>query len=64
MKVIAVCGSPRRGNTEWMLQNIIERLKQGGAETELLLLRRMNVKRCTGCPSLSERWSSCGSTMG
>ena len=49
MKVLAVCGSPRKGNTEWMLGKLMERLESKGAETELLLLRKLNVKRCLGC---------------
>jgi multimeric flavodoxin WrbA len=49
MKVLAVCGSPRKGNTEWMLNKLLEQLEKKGAETELLLLRKLNVKRCLGC---------------
>ena len=49
MKILAVCGSPRRGNTEWMLTNLSEDLQQGGAEVEMLLLRNMDVKMCRGC---------------
>jgi multimeric flavodoxin WrbA len=49
MKVIGVCGSPRRGNTEWMLNTLMEEVKRGGAETEILLLRKMDIKMCRGC---------------
>jgi multimeric flavodoxin WrbA len=49
MKVIGVCGSPRKGNTEWMLSTLLEEVKSGGAETETLLLRKMDVKMCRGC---------------
>lgn len=49
MKIIGVCGSPRKGNTEWMLTRLFEELKRGGAETEVLLLRKMDVKMCRGC---------------
>ncbi len=49
MKVVAICGSPRKGNTEWMLDTLLEQLKSRGVETELLLLRKANVKRCLGC---------------
>lgn len=51
MKIIGVCGSPRRGNTEWMLVKLFEYLNKSGAETEMLLLRKMNVKMCRGCLS-------------
>jgi multimeric flavodoxin WrbA len=49
MKVVAVCGSHRKGNTEWMLNKLAERLKENGAEVELLLLRKANVKMCLAC---------------
>jgi multimeric flavodoxin WrbA len=49
IKIIGVCGSPRRGNTEWMLGRLAAALKQGGAEMEILLLRKMDVKMCRGC---------------
>ena len=49
MKVIGICGSPRKGNTEWMLNTLMEEVKRGGAEAETLLLRKMNVKMCRGC---------------
>jgi multimeric flavodoxin WrbA len=49
MKVTGVCGSPRKGNTEWMLKTLIEEAKRGGAETEILLLRKMDIKMCRGC---------------
>ena len=49
MKVIGVCGSPRKGNTEWMLNVVMEEVKRGGTEAEILLLRKMDVKMCHGC---------------
>jgi multimeric flavodoxin WrbA len=32
-----------------MLKKLLEHLEAKGAETELLLLRKLNVKRCLGC---------------
>jgi len=49
MKVLAVCGSPRKGNTEWMLQKLLARLDNAGVDTELILLRKLNIKGCDGC---------------
>jgi multimeric flavodoxin WrbA len=49
MKVIAICGSHRKGNTEWMLKKLLERVKENGAEVELILLRKANIKMCLGC---------------
>jgi multimeric flavodoxin WrbA len=54
MKVVAVCGSPRKGNTEWLLVRLLELLAQSGTETELILLRKLNVKRCLGCLTCAE----------
>ena len=49
MKIIGVCGSPRKGNTEWMLRRLLDELGRLGADTEILLLRKMDVKMCRGC---------------
>ncbi len=54
MKIIGICGSPRRGNSEWMLRYFLEAAAQAGAEVELLLLRRMHVRICLGCLSCEE----------
>lgn len=49
MKIIGVCGSPRRGNTEWMLNTLMTAVKKNGAEAETLLLRKTDVQMCRGC---------------
>ena len=49
MKVVGICGSPRKGNTEWMLRKLMEGVAKAGAETELILLREKDIKRCDGC---------------
>ena len=49
MKIIGISGSPRKGNTEWMLATLCEALTRGGAEVEMLLLRKMDVQLCRGC---------------
>jgi multimeric flavodoxin WrbA len=49
MKVVAVCGSHRKGNTEWMLNKLVGRLLENGAEVELILLRKAEVKMCLAC---------------
>jgi multimeric flavodoxin WrbA len=51
MKVIGICGSPRKGNTEWMLRRLLQELQGGGIDTELILLRELQVKGCDGCLS-------------
>jgi multimeric flavodoxin WrbA len=49
MKLLAVCGSPRKGNTEWMLTKLLESAREAGAESELILLRQKDIKLCRGC---------------
>ncbi|NCQ27978.1 MAG: flavodoxin family protein [Armatimonadetes bacterium CG_4_10_14_3_um_filter_66_18] len=56
MKVLAVCGSPRRnGNTEGLLRIALEEIEKQGIETELLLLAGRNVKPCVGCYGCLQR---------
>ena len=49
MKILGISGSPRKGNTEWLLYKLLEITAQDGADVELLLLRKMDIKRCMGC---------------
>ena len=49
MKVVAISGSPRKGNTEWMLKKLLARVAENGAEVELILLRQRDIKLCRGC---------------
>ena len=47
MKIIGVCGSPRRGgNTEYLLRLALEEAEEGGAETELILLCDKEIEPC------------------
>ena len=54
MKIIGISGSPRKGNTEWMLKRLMEEAANNGAEVELLLLRKMDVRTCRGCLTCEE----------
>lgn len=49
MKVIAICGSPRKGNTEAMLKRLLDGAKSRGAIIELILLRDKKIELCDGC---------------
>ncbi|MEN1759579.1 flavodoxin family protein [Anoxynatronum sibiricum] len=49
MKVIALCGSPRNGNTEFYLTQVLGHLKAQGHETSLILLKDKKIEQCTGC---------------
>jgi multimeric flavodoxin WrbA len=51
MKVVGICGSPRKGNTEWMLRKLLERAAREGADSELILLREKDIRTCDGCLS-------------
>ena len=51
MKVIGICGSPRKGNTEWMLTKLLEEVARSGVDTELVLLREKHIEGCDGCLS-------------
>jgi len=54
MKIIAINGSPRKGNTDFMLNVILDSAKEKGAEVEIVKLREKNIKFCSGgdtcCP--------------
>ena len=54
MKIVGICGSPRRGNTEWMLNRLLAAAAQNGADVETLLLRKMDVRMCRGCLTCEE----------
>ena len=49
MKVVGICGSPRKGNTEWMLRKLLEGAAREGADSELILLREKDIRTCDGC---------------
>ncbi len=51
MKVLAICGSPRDGNTEAMLKSILTGAKSKGAAIELVRLRDLKIEFCDGCGS-------------
>jgi multimeric flavodoxin WrbA len=47
MKILAICGSPRKGNTEFMLKTVLNEITNH--EKELVLLREKSIKHCDGC---------------
>ncbi|TKJ17524.1 hypothetical protein CEE44_03235 [Candidatus Woesearchaeota archaeon B3_Woes] len=49
MNILGICGSPRKGNTEFMLNSVLDFAKERGVETELLLLKGLKIENCTGC---------------
>ena len=51
MNIVAICGSPRDGNTEFTLKRILTKAGEFGASTELVLLREKRIEFCDGCLS-------------
>lgn len=49
MKILSICGSPRKGNSESVLLKIQKLLKKKGADNEIILLREKEINRCRGC---------------
>ena len=50
MKVVAINGSPRKGgNTEIMLNAVLEPLNQAGVETKIIQVGGQNIHGCRGC---------------
>ncbi len=49
MKVLAICGSPREGNTELILRRMIDGIEYVGQKAELILLREKKIEFCDGC---------------
>jgi hypothetical protein len=51
MKILVINASPRMesGNTQVILTPFIIGLKEAGASVDLVVLRKKNIKECTGC---------------
>jgi len=59
MKVLIFSGSPRKGNSEALCNRFAELLEKKGAETEIILLREKNIKRCEGCVEFCNKNLKC-----
>lgn len=55
MRIIGIGGSPRKGNSEWMLTTLLAAAAVRGATTELLLLRTTDIRQCRGCLACEKR---------
>ena len=49
MKVLGICCSPRRGNTEVMVQAALDKAQEAGAEIELVTLSGKTISPCDAC---------------
>lgn len=59
MKILAINGSPRKGNTDFMLNVILDSAKQNGAETEIIELRKKNINFCNGGDNCCSKTGKC-----
>jgi len=58
MKILEICCSPRKGNTEWLMRKVMEITEKMGAETEFITLRDRSIKMCDGC-LVCEKTNAC-----
>ena len=49
MKILSICGSPRRGNSEAVLNKLNQIFEKMKVENEIILLRGKSIQRCMGC---------------
>lgn len=49
MKIMGICGSPRDGNTAWIMGEIFKDIPKENIEAELILLRNLRIELCDGC---------------
>jgi multimeric flavodoxin WrbA len=49
MKILSICGSPRKGNSEAIINRLKQILENNGVTNEIILLRQKNIQRCDGC---------------
>jgi multimeric flavodoxin WrbA len=49
MKILGISGSPRKGNTEWMVTRLLELLAEAGHQTEIVIIRKLTIETCNGC---------------
>ena len=55
MKVVAINGSPRKGgNTEQLLNIVLDTVEKAGIETKLIQIGGKNIHGCRGCWACSK----------
>ena len=55
MRILGIVCSPRKGgNTEILVREALEAVREGGGETELILVADMNIAPCDGCEACQE----------
>ncbi len=51
LKALGICGSPRKGNSEELLEFFLEEISSLGCLTEKILLRELSFSGCISCRS-------------
>lgn len=60
MKIIGICGSPRKkANTEILLKETLDTVSKSGMDTELILLREKKIELCRGCDEKCQETGEC-----
>ena len=59
MRILSICGSPRKGNSETILLKLQEILKGKNIDNEIILLREKKVSRCLGCVEYCNKELQC-----
>ena len=49
LKILAINGSPRKANTDILLDEAMESVAGENVETEILYLRKLDIRFCIGC---------------
>lgn len=52
--ILCISGSPRKGNSEWILKNIFEQLRQLNFDCEFIRVRDNHINYCDGCLKCEE----------
>jgi multimeric flavodoxin WrbA len=57
LKILSINGSRRKkGNTEFLLQSIINPVQKSGVQAESIFLGDYNIGACTGCEGCKSSW--------
>jgi multimeric flavodoxin WrbA len=54
IKIIAIMGSPRKGNTDTLVQQAIKGAEEMGAEVEYIKLRKLKIGDCVACEACAK----------
>lgn len=60
MKILGIYGRMREnGNSDWMLDKLLDSAKSKGANIDKVYLRKMKVNHCTGCDTCATTGQCC-----